>query len=299
MKQLEPTDYEEIIGLDYRDFHTLHSELSFQLTTNTASSYQPHIKAAEGRPRKLNSHEHLFLFLMWMKHYPTYQFLSWITNLAVSTVETYIMSTFDLLFQWCKLKDEVKIPTCEELNKAGKILCGNYLVVGVVDGTEQRVLKSTLKLIEQGFFSGKKRLHTFTTLILCSPQGQIYYISPSYPGSCNDKQLFDMTENKAVFSKFEPDQWIIGDLGFKGAYQNCSFWTPIEPTVQPLTQIEQQLNKEFKSMRIVVENVIAAIKVKWNICSDLFRTRDPDFHHKAWYIASTFHNLYAIPPRQQ
>lgn len=218
--------------------------------------------------------------------------------MAVSTVEGYVMATFELVYSWCQVQNVVKIPDKDELIKNGKKVLGR-LVVAVVDGTEQRVWKSIHKQIEQGYFSGKKQLHTFTTLILCSPQGRIYYISPSYPGSNNDKSLFDMPENKKVFQRFAPNEWILGDLGFKGAYQTCSFMTPIEPTTENLTPTEEQLNSGIKSIRIVVENAIAALKVKWSVCSNLFRNRDPQFHHKVWYIDASLHNLFAVMPRVQ
>jgi len=165
-------------------------------------------------------------------------------------------------------------------------------IVAIVDGTEQQVYSAIDKLNERARYSGKKRLHTFTLLIVCSPQGKIYWISDSYNGSLNDKNLVDLAENREFFQQnFKQHEWIAGDLGFKGMWQYCSTQTPITPNRQPLTPYEQQFNKEFKSIRIVVENTIGQIK-NWNICSSLFRHNSIHTHHKIWYIACSLWNAF-------
>ncbi len=52
-----------------------------------------------------------------------------------------------------------------------------------------------LRIFKQATFSRKKKKHTYTVMIAISPEGHIYFISLSYPGSKNDFNIYNIPEN--------------------------------------------------------------------------------------------------------
>jgi len=128
---------------------------------------------------RLNSFQRLTLTMLWLRNYPSLKILAWIANMDPSSISRMLNDTVELL--WNALKGFVAIPRItERLHHAKRIW--NYLVVLVVDGTEQKVLQSKKKAKANITYSGKKKMHTFTKLIAVTPNGKICFISDSYPG---------------------------------------------------------------------------------------------------------------------
>jgi hypothetical protein len=151
----------------------------------------------------------------------------------------------------------------------------NKVIVIVVDGSEQKVQCPKSKLYEQLVYSGKKRQHSFTLLLACSPQGRIYFISKSYPGSYNDVMLFNFPENY-FWHELDREEFIAADKGFIGLDHMHSCLTPIKKmNGQPLTDAEETFNHEFASHWCIVENVFSRIK-QWKCCTTMFKCDERD-----------------------
>ena len=86
----------------------------------------------------------------------------------------------------------------------------------VVDGFEHEIRSSQDTNIKNVNFSGKKKMHSFTQLLLTTTSGWICYVSPSYSGSVNDLNLTSFPETNMKDKLFKGCS-IIGDLGFRGA----------------------------------------------------------------------------------
>jgi hypothetical protein len=106
-------------------------------------------------------------------------FLAWIFNLDVSTICRIINNTLKILYSaLCHL---VAVPSIgDRLFNGVKI--GNYFVTMALDGTEQQIYQSVDPHKKNINFSGKKQMHTFTTLIGVSLDGRIRFVSFSYSG---------------------------------------------------------------------------------------------------------------------
>jgi hypothetical protein len=62
-------------------------------------------------------------------------------------------------------------------------------------------------------------------MIACAPTGLIYYLSPSYNGSLNDKSVIDLEENQ-IYQELSKYEWMAVDLGYRGVqndYPNTAF----------------------------------------------------------------------------
>lgn len=117
------------------------------------------------------------------------------------------------------LSPSIRIPSYDERLKESIHFYG-YQIAIAIDGSEQEVVNPLDKEIENGVFSGKYLSHTFTLLIGCSPtSGYIYFLGPSYCGSLNDKNLYNIPENW-VHSQLREHETIIADKGFRGNQLN-------------------------------------------------------------------------------
>jgi len=137
-------------------------------------------------------------------------------------------------------------------------------------------------------------------MIAYAPTGLIYYLSPSYNGSLNDKSVIDLEENQ-IYQELSKYEWMAVDLGYRGVqndYPNTAF--PFFERTVTLEPKEVEFNKEFKSIRIIVENVIMHIK-KWKVCRYVYRSFDNDLqkaqeeHHKVWVVAAGLVNQFIMP----
>jgi IS5 family transposase len=92
-------------------------------------------------------------------------------------------------------------------------------------------------------------------------QGRIRDVTPSTPGSKHD--LKHVVESQ-VIDEIPEDVTVIGDAGFDGLpnyYPERSIGTPHKARRNhPLTPDQKLANREFSSIRIVVENTLSHMK---------------------------------------
>jgi hypothetical protein len=249
-----------LIGLSLTQFDNLFSKINWN--QETSNQYFSHT-------------ESLVITLLWMRQYPTLKFLAWIYQCDSSTIGRVITNTLNKLWEFTKNIIRV-LPFTTRLLTAKNIW--KYLVVMVIDGTEQNIYQSSKKIQANITFSGKKKHHTFTKLLFVSPTGSIWYLSPSYPGSVSDINLSSFPEN-FIYQNLTDEEWIIGDSGFNGLE-----WAKI---LSYSSFKSGPYSKEYLKIRSVVENTIAAVK-KWKICSLTFRKtltsldKTREHHHKIW-----------------
>ena len=133
----------------------------------------------------------------------------------------------------------------------------------VVDATEQH----TERRKHGTGYSGKKKSYTVKTQLVVDKKGSIRHISRSVPGNIHDKKLFDRSRIKL------PDT-TKGDL----AYLGTNISTPIKSSkLHPLTERQKDTNRLFSKSRIIVEHVIASLKI-FRILADRFRGHLAHYH---------------------
>lgn len=247
---------------------------------------------------KLTTRDRLLLCILNLRHNFGFTILAHLFNIHEGHARRVFHAVVDVLFELSQ--KYIILPSKEERDKEARFFRGWKISV-VVDGSEQPCSKSNDTRIERHCFSGKKHLHTFTKLLFVSPQGKIYMMSRSQGGSFNDMGLIALEENH-LWRFLSPDEIIIGDKGFQGLHRyNCPSLTPYKKFHGYLTPDEQYFNRDFASIRIVVENVFAQIK-KWRCCADRFRWQGSivdakERHHKIWSIVGMFVNRFTKPLR--
>jgi len=144
-------------------------------------------------------------------------------------------------------------------------------MVAIIDATEQRIERSHHYAVQKDHYSGKKKSHTRKTQIIVNEQGRIRDVSHSVPGSLHDIKLL---RHSGALDRLPPEITAMADSGYQGIQDDmpersvalpyrASRWHPLTP--------EQKLhNRDISSIRVVVENTIAALK-HFKCLTDVFR----------------------------
>jgi IS5 family transposase len=134
-------------------------------------------------------------------------------------------------------------------------------LLAIVDATEQRVHRPDDDERQRRHYSGKKKAHTRKTAIVVNERGRIRDVTRSTPGSKHD--LKHVVESQ-VMGGVPEDVTIIGDAGFDGLqnyYPERNVGTPHKARRNhPLPPDQKLANREFSSVRIVVENTLSHMK---------------------------------------
>jgi hypothetical protein len=134
-------------------------------------------------------------------------------------------------------------------------------LLAIVDTTEQRIQRPSNDERQRKHYSGKKKAHTRKTAIVVNEKGRIRDVTHSTPGSRHD--LKHVVESR-VIDPIPADVTVLGDAAFDGLqnyYPERSIGTPHKARRNhPLTPDHKLANREFSSVRIVVENTLSHMK---------------------------------------
>jgi IS5 family transposase len=160
-------------------------------------------------------------------------------------------------------------------------------LLAIVDATEQRVQRPGDDERQRRHYSGKKKAHTRKTAIVVNERGRIRDVTHSTPGSKHD--LKHVVESHMI-DEIPQDVTVIGDAGFDGLpnyYPERHVGTPHKARRNhPLTPDHKLANREFSSVRIVVENTLSHIKH--------FKALAHQFRHSVELYDDTFRAVVGI-----
>lgn len=160
-------------------------------------------------------------------------------------------------------------------------------LLAIVDATEQRVQRPGDDERQRRHYSGKKKAHTRKTAIVVNERGRIRDVTHSTPGSKHD--LKHVVESHMI-DEIPQDVTVIGDAGFDGLpnyYPERHVGTPHKARRNhPLTPDHKLANREFSSVRIVVENTLSHIKH--------FKVLAHQFRHSVELYDDTFRAVVGI-----
>ena len=117
--------------------------------------------------------------------------------------------------------------------------------------------------------------------------GEVVYLSPTYPGSIHDKSICDCEE-----LKFLKNISVFVDLGFLGLKsEKANIIIPFKhKKKQELTTEQKEYNKFVSKTRVKIEHIIASIKifrkVKEKLRGRLYAREDT-----VMLVACALHNL--------
>ena len=225
-----------------------------------------------GRDYALTLKERLLMTLVWLKLYLTVDALGFFFGVSGSTASRNTRNILPVLRQ---LGDETlgwpEPPKRRQGKNIEQALQEYPDLLAIVDATEQRVRRSSNAQIQREHYSGKKKCHTRKTQIIVNEQGQIRDVSASTPGRVHDLEHF---RQSGAAQRIPKQVGAAGDAGYQGLHHELPdhsvATTHTARRNHPLTDDEKAINREFSSMRIIVENTLCELK-HFGALSERFR----------------------------
>ena len=157
----------------------------------------------------------------------------------------------------------------------------------LMDATERRIPRSVNYERQKHDYSGKKKTHTVKNNLMVDQQGQVLFLSSTYPGSIHDKTLADEAGHDY------PDETVlIADLGYQG-YEpaHVSVLMPHKkPKNGELTEQQKQENTDLSQIRVPIEHVMAGVK-RLNVVKEKIRLRIEKVRDRVMLVACGLHNF--------
>lgn len=247
-----------LTGLTVDEF----TDLESQFTWN-AKEYR--IEHTPNRQRKIGggrkghvptATDRLFVILMYLKAYPTYDLLGFLIGSDRSNACRLVLYLLPILEQTLKRKlvlPKRKIRSVEEFLEAFP-----EVKDVLIDGTDRRVKRPVSAKRQKKLYSGKQKTTTRKNIIVTDDKGTILILSPTKSGRRHDKRLLE----KAGLHHIPPAVAAWVDTGFQGL-QRMHTNTQIPKKRRkdrPLTDEEKANNRVIGSIRVAVEHTIAGVK---------------------------------------
>jgi len=230
----------------------------------------------------------LFFVLMYLKTYPTFDFLGFIvgfdksrasrnTHFLLGTLEKALGRKLLLPKRQIRSMDEFleRFPEAKDL---------------FVDGAERPVQRPRKHKQQRKLYSGKKKAHTKKTVIVTDEKKRIVLAIPTKSGRRHDKRLAD---KQALFERIPETVTLWTDTGFQGIQkQHHNSMVPTKGTKRnPLTYEQKQENKLMSSLRVVVEHAIGGAK-RFKAFADIYRNKKACLEDRLMLLACGLWNLH-------
>ena len=144
-------------------------------------------------------------------------------------------------------------------------------VVGIIDGSEHTITKSSNNDIETRTFSGKKNSNTRMTLAVMDKHGLFIYVRTGIDGARNDREAFtacDLYLEKGRY--FSAGELIAADGGFEGNGPLLISY------IKPDTPEKVSFNLAFKEVRMGIETAFGRVQAWFPILGNNKKTWNYD-----------------------
>ena len=271
----KPRVFKSLTGVTVSEFDELYAQVQplwLEHEIRRLSRRERKRAIGGGRTYTLHLKEQLLMTLVWLKLYLTVDALGFFFGVSGSTASRNTRHMLPILR---RLGDETlgwpEPPQRGQGKNIAQALQAYPDLLAIVDATEQRVRRSSDAQIQRAHYSGKKKCHTRKTQLIVNEQGQIRDVSASTPGRVHDLEHFRQSGSAHRIPK---QVGVAGDAGYQGLHDELpdhSVGTAHKARRNhPLTEDEKAINREFSSMRIIVENTICELK-HFRVLSECFR----------------------------
>ncbi len=261
----KPRVFKSLTGLSIDEFERLFKKLAPAWAKSEHQRLnRPDRKRAVGggRKYKLELQDQLIMVMCWLRLYLNVEALGFFFSVDKATVSRNCWRLLKVLrvlgeetLGWPEPPKRGEGKSIEEALQAYPDL------LAIVDATEQRIQRPGDDEKQKEHYSGKKKAHTRKTAIVVNERGRIRGVTNSTPGSKHD--LKHVVESQ-VLDEAPEGVALIGDAGFDGLqnyYPDRDVGTPHKARRnRPLTPDQKLANREFSSVRIVVENTLSHMK---------------------------------------
>ena len=230
----------------------------------------------------------LIMILLYVKVYPTYDFVSFLYDVARSQPYYWVVKFLPLLEK--ALWRKIVLPERKTSNLEDLLTRFPEMKEMFVDWTERPINRPKKSKQQKKNYSGKKKRHTVKNTIVTDSKRKILFLWKTQEGKIHDKKLYD---SDWIWSVKIDKYWDTGYIWWNWI-TTPKKWSKNKP----LTDEEKETNKIISSFRVVVENSIAWIK-RFAIVSHKLRNRvygnyktvKMDFKDKVILVSAWLHNL--------
>ena len=264
----DPRAIKALTGLRYQEFSDLVPV--FEKSLRTFQMKKPNRKRKVGGGQKGHlptTESKLFFILFYLKTYPTYDILGWLSGKSRGRTCEYVHLYTKILSKTMKMKGSLpkrRIGDIEEFLRLFPAVKDVFL-----DGTERKIQRPKKNQNKQ--YSGKKKMTTRKNVIMTDDRKRVMYLSPTKSGRRHDKRIAD---KESLVEHIPKDVGVWVDSGFQGIQkQHPNVCMPMKGTKKhPLTKEQKKENTLISSIRVRVEHTIGGIK-RYRATSETLRNR--------------------------
>jgi hypothetical protein len=283
----DPRAIRALTGMSYPHFTQLVPQFSNALYILQKQKQGRIRKPGGGRSGILKTPESkLFFILFYLKTYPTFDVLSFVTGKERShccEAAHMYLAALNKALGVVRVLPKRKITSVEELfehfPEAKELL---------VDGFERRTQRSKNKKQADKRYSGKKKTHTTKAVVVADTKRRILVLTPARTGRRHDKNHLDKFQ---LLQHIPEDIALIGDTGFGGMqHQHTNTLLPHKATKKnPLTELQKEWNHLISSIRVRIEHVIGSMK-RYNTVAHVYRNKKPFTDDLFHLLSAGLHN---------
>ena len=203
------------------------------------------------------------MFMIWLRHYHSYFFLSALFDISVTRVH-FIIRKLVPIFR----RQFVKWPTINEWGSMRGAWPQLPNAVGSIDGTSHEIYIPIVEPKEH-YYSGHRQYHAIHTQIIVDNCGMIRYIQSGFVGHLNDAQQFALTDQLGTDLEFPDNCYLLGDKIYPNRGNVVTQFTAQQIARKPGNQRRKCLkfNLFVQRYRIGVEHAIAELKTHKSVGS--------------------------------
>jgi hypothetical protein len=262
-----------LTGLSVTEFKSLLPTFSAALQKSKKQK-QPQRQRALGGGRKhtlLTAQDKFFFILFYLKCYPTFDLAGFFFGVDRSQTNRWVQELLPILetsLGWQAVLPQRKISSLEQFVQQFPELKDVF-----IDGTERPIQRPSRAKAQRQHYSGKKKKHTLTNLVLAAEDRSILWLSPTKPGARQDYYRFKQTQLGYAIPE-DVAVWV--DLGLMGISKDYPVLDVVIPHKSskhhPLTASQKAENRVISSFRILVEHALAGIK-RFRCLTELYRNK--------------------------
>lgn len=279
-----------LMGISITEFNTILPVFSEALYTEMKLVKATRKRAFGGGKKGTlkTPEEKLAFILIFLKCYPTFDVLGFITNRdrtrACRSVH-FLLKVMERALQKQLVLPQRKIHSVEEFFSHFPEAKDVF-----VDGTERRVEKPKNLRKRKKLYSGKKKATTRKTMVVTDEHKRILIMPPTKSGRRHDKRLLD---KQHLVSMIPDDVALWGDTAFRGCERlHRNMCIPKKRTkLHPLTDEDKLHNRLISSIRILVEHALAGLK-RFKAASDIYRHKLANADDRFMLISAGLWNFH-------
>ena len=213
-----------------------------------------------GHPFALSPRDQLLLTVVWLRQYPTQEALGYFFGVSDTGARSAIGRMLPLLEAAGRDTMRLPDPGVKRRRHADAVLHDLPELAVLVDSFEQRCQRPSDRREADGYYSGKKKMHTLKSQVAVrADDGRIVDVGPSVPGPTADLTLL---EEAGLCARLPPDCRPGGDLGYVGLTRlHAGGATPRrKPRGHDRPPEDVAYNRAFARERVIVEHSIRRLR---------------------------------------